>query len=209
MQRGETGGEGFGIVDATAVRGTAHGMDVYVTSAMIDDQVEKLATTVRSLFRRDENPLYCPILNGGAFFYHDLARALAFEGDAHLHEVAYVHASRYGRATQGRDTVHVNWLGLESFEMSGRTIVVVDDILEEGRTVEAVADGLTARGAGRVITAFACRKVPVRTDFAPDFVLFDIPAGIWAVGYGMDLDNRYRGVRAILGAPPKDAEASE
>jgi len=192
--------ETFSVVDATRVRGQAHGLELYVTAEMIDQQVARLARTLGALFASDENPLYCPILNGGAFFYHDLARDLAREADARLHEVAYVHASRYGNATRGRDAVDVNWLGLESFEVRGRMVVVVDDVLEEGRTVEAVVNGLEARGAGRVLTAFACRKVPVRTAFAPDFVLFDIPAPIWAVGYGMDLDNRYRGVRAILGA---------
>jgi hypoxanthine phosphoribosyltransferase len=195
----------FPVIEATWVRGRAHGLDVYVASELIDEQVTKLAAALAAAFAGDETLLYCPVLNGGAFFYHDLARAFAGRSDAHLHEVAYVYASRYGAATRGREVVDVQWLGLEKRDVRDRTVVVVDDILEEGRTVEAVVAGLESRGVRDVITAFACRKVPVRTAFRADFVMFDIPADIWAVGYGMDLDNRFRGVRSILAAPRRKA----
>lgn len=191
----------FSTVDATCVIDSGDGMDVYVTAGMIEQQVRRLARALSGEFADRPAPLFCPILNGGAFFYHDLARALADQEHLGLHEVAYVYASRYGASKEGSETVRMNWLAIESTNLRDRSVVVVDDILEEGRTAGTVVDGLRDRGAGRVLTAFACRKVPARTRFAADFVLFDIPGDIWAVGYGMDLESRWRNFPSILAAP--------
>jgi len=175
---------------------------------MIEQQIKCLAAELRRQFPEKEKPVFCPILNGAAFFYHDLARALRSpeaerrkdaEG-AFPHEVAYVHARRYGLLTQGSKEVDVSWFGFEKMDIHGKTVLLIDDILDEGLTATTVAAGLRERGAGKVISIFACRKVPARTDYNADYVMFDVPEHTWCVGYGMDLKNQLRNVLLILDA---------
>jgi hypoxanthine phosphoribosyltransferase len=200
----------FTTEPAFTTKGRTFGLDVLVTREMIENQVASLAAELRQEFSGQRAPLFCPILTGGSFFYHDLARALRRPDTDHVpsrtgifpHEVAYVYARRYGMETQGEKDVQVDWFGFNALDITGRTLLVVDDILDEGLTVEAVIAGLRQRGATRIVTAFACRKSPPKTTFPADYVMFDVPAHIWCAGYGMDFRNLLRNALMVLDATP-------
>lgn len=211
----------FKTEPALTCKGNTYGFSVYVTRRMIEKQVKSLAAELQRRFPEKDKPLFCPILNGAAFFYHDLARALRRpeterridpEG-AFPHEVAYVHARRYGLSTQGSKEVEISWFGFDKIDIHGRTVLLIDDILDEGLTATTVAAGLRARGSANIISLFACRKVPSKSDFHADYVMFDVPAHTWCVGYGMDLKNQLRNVLMIVDAtdmltPPTQARTA-
>ncbi len=70
-------------------------------------------------------------------------------------EFDYVHATRYRGATSGSD---LHWLREPTVSMQGRTVLLVDDILDEGHTLKAVRDDCLRRGAKRVLVATLCSK---------------------------------------------------
>jgi hypoxanthine phosphoribosyltransferase len=77
-------------------------------------------------------------------------------------------------------------------DLSARDVVIVDDILDSGRTLAFTKALLLARGSRRVLTCVLVDKqVPRAAPITPDFSGFACPP-VFVVGYGMDLDNRYR-----------------
>ncbi len=191
---------GFETLDATQPLGThSFGLPVYVSSEMIDTQVRNLALELRKKFPNGTMPIFVPVLRGGIYFYNDLSLTLQSVGETLQHEVAYMLAKRYGAETAGRQDVDMSWWDVDRTDLRGKTVMLVDDILDEGITATAVTSGLRERGANQVLSAFACRKVPVKSAFKADYVLFDVPAAIWCAGYGMDWKNSFRNVRKIMG----------
>jgi len=191
---------GFETLDATKPLGThSFGLPVYVSSEMIDTQVQNLALALRKQFTVGTMPVFVPVLRGGIHFYNDLSLALQSADEILPHEVAYVLAKRYGDETTGRQDVDMNWWDVDRIDLRGKTVLLVDDILDEGVTATAITSGLKERGAKEILSAFACRKVPVKTAFKADYVLFDVPANVWCAGYGMDWKNSFRNVRQIMG----------
>lgn len=137
-----------------------------------------------------ERALFLTVMNGGMFF----AAALAFAIDADL-EFDYVHATRYGDATVGRE---VQWLHKPRSALAGRTVILADDILDEGYTLAALRDHCLAEGARRVLIAVLCekrhdRRVP---GLRADFVGVEVPDR-YVFGYGLDYYGQGRNLPAI------------
>ncbi|MGH8335648.1 MAG: phosphoribosyltransferase, partial [Gammaproteobacteria bacterium] len=77
-------------------------------------------------------------------------------------------------------------------DVDNRTILLIDDILESGRTLAFAKDLLSARGAARVLTCVLLEKnVPRAVEVAADFRAFQCPE-VFVLGYGMDVAHRYR-----------------
>jgi hypoxanthine phosphoribosyltransferase len=77
-------------------------------------------------------------------------------------------------------------------DVTGRGVLIVDDILESGRTLAFARDLIAARGAQRVLTCVLLDKPVARArSIAADFSAFECP-NVFVVGYGMDLAHRYR-----------------
>jgi hypoxanthine phosphoribosyltransferase len=105
-----------------------------------------------------------------------------------------LHATRYGPDTQGGK---ISWRTAPWTSVKDRTVLVVDDILDEGITLAAVKESLERLGAVDVLVAVLADKAtgrakPVRADFAglevPDRFVF---------GFGMDVDGAWRNLPAI------------
>jgi len=137
-----------------------------------------------------EVPIYLPVMNGGLIFAGALA--LAISGDL---EFDYVHATRYRGNTQGQDLL---WVKPPSAIMAERTVLLVDDILDEGYTSRAIRDHCLAAGARRVLFAVLCEKRHGRT--APgihaDFVGVEVPDR-YVFGFGMDYYEQGRNLPGI------------
>ena len=77
-------------------------------------------------------------------------------------------------------------------EVRGRNVLIVDDVLESGRTLAFAKDLISARGARRVMTCVLLNKpVPRAVQVEADFKAFECPP-VYVVGYGMDMAYRYR-----------------
>ncbi|GLQ97587.1 hypoxanthine-guanine phosphoribosyltransferase [Dyella mobilis] len=137
-----------------------------------------------------ERAVFLTVMNGALMFGGQLALAICTDL-----EFDYVHATRYRGATAGSD---LHWLREPVAAMQGRTVLLVDDILDEGHTLKAVRDDCLRRGAKRVLVATLCCKrhdrcvEGIRSDFngveLPDRYVF---------GYGMDYYEQGRNLPAI------------
>ncbi len=117
-------------------------------------------------------------------------------------QVDFVRASSYrGRTTRSRDlTVDA----VELPDLSGRDVLLVDDILDTGRTLRALAELLRSRGAASVRTAVLLwKRDRTEADFQPDYFCFAIP-DVFVVGYGLDYDGDYRHLPYIAVLEPDD-----
>ena len=132
--------------------------------------------------------LVVAVLKGSFMFAADLIRALHRAGAAP--QVEFIHLSSYRDGTVSSGNVAI-LRDIES-EVSGRDVLLVDDILESGRTLVYAKDLLAARGARRVFVAVLLEKAGKRAvAIEADFVGFSCP-DMFVVGYGMDVAHKFR-----------------
>lgn len=129
-----------------------------------------------------------PILTGGFVFAADLVRALHEIGVTA--EIDFITLSSYGAGTVSSGRIEV--VQDVRADVAGRDVLVVDDIVETGRTLAFVRDRLIDRGAGKVVIVALCDK-PGKRERAvtPDHVGFVCPDQ-FVVGYGMDIGQTFR-----------------
>jgi hypoxanthine phosphoribosyltransferase len=135
-----------------------------------------------------ERLLVIAVLKGSFIFAADLIRALHKVGLAP--EVEFVSLSSYREGTSSSGTVTI--LHDVESDVHGRDVMLVDDILESGRTLAYAKDLFAARGARRVLTCVLLEKPGKRAvSLDADFVGFHCP-DLFVVGYGMDVAHKYR-----------------
>ena len=137
-----------------------------------------------------ERAVFLTVMNGALVFAGALA--LAVHSDL---EFDYLHATRYRGATRGGD---LQWLRRPAADLRGRTLILADDILDEGHTLAAVRDACHAAGARRVLIAALCVKRHDRCvpGLAADVVGLEVPDR-YVFGYGMDFQEQGRNLPAI------------
>src|SRR3954464_4129693 len=146
--------------------------------------------------------LVVAVLKGSFMFAADLIRALHRAGLTP--QVEFIHLSSYRAATVSSGQVAI-LRDVES-DVQGRDLLLIDDILESGRTLVFAKDLLMARGARRVLTAVLLEKPGKRAvEIKADFVGFACP-DVFVVGYGMDAGHRYRELPFVGVVDHKDAE---
>jgi hypoxanthine phosphoribosyltransferase len=132
--------------------------------------------------------LVVAVLKGSFIFAADLIRALHAAGLAP--EVEFISLSSYRDGTVSSGTVTV--LHDVESDVRGRDVLLIDDILESGRTLAYAKDLFAARGAKRVLTCVLLEKPGKRAvSLTADFVGFECP-DVFVVGYGMDVAHAYR-----------------
>lgn len=158
----------------------------------VDAALDRLAVAVTArLEHRD--PLVLLVMKGAFVTGAQLLSRLRFPL-----QVGYLHATRYRGGTRGGQ---IDWIVPPRPEVAGRVVLVVDDIFDEGDTLQAILDEVRRRGAAAVYSAVLVnklhdRKTPgLRVDFigleAPDRYLF---------GCGMDYQEYWRNLPAIYAA---------
>ena len=152
----------------------------------ITRRIEELAREIAATSLVD--PIIVAVLKGSFIFAADLIRALHREGLSP--EIDFIYLASYGAGTVSQGEVKV-LRDVES-ELKGRDVVIVDDILDSGRTLAFAKALLEKRDAVRVLTCVLIDKqVPRAVPIVPDFSGFVCP-NVFVVGYGMDLAHRYR-----------------
>ena len=165
------------------------------TAELLFDRTEieaRIATMGKEIANdlHGEVPIFITVMNGGLIFGGVLA--LAIPADL---EFDYVHATRYRGGTRGHDLL---WVKQPRVSLSGRTVLLVDDILDEGHTLKAIRDWCLGEGARRVLVAVLCEKRHARrvAGIAADFCGVEVPDR-YVFGYGMDYHEQGRNLPAI------------
>jgi hypoxanthine phosphoribosyltransferase len=168
---------------------------VLVTSAQeIDRALDILAAEI-SADLAALRPVTVTIMNGGLVFAGQLLTRLPFALDCD-----YIHVRRYGRLTHGGE---LEWIAGPHVDLRGRTVLLLDDILDEGRTLAVVKEALLARGAADVrIAAFARKDRGEPPAIEADYVGVTVP-NLFVFGFGMDVDGAFRNLPAIYALPPE------
>ncbi len=144
------------------------------------------------------NPLVICIMNGGLIFSGQLLTQLNFPL-----QVDYLHASRYSHKIQGEA---LNWRCYPQLSLKNRTVLLVDDILDEGNTLIAVKKYCIQQGAISVKTAVLADKQHQRK------IIDNLKADFWGVevvdrflfGYGLDFKGYWRNAPGIFALHPDD-----
>jgi len=155
------------------------------------DQIEKRINELAREISRDygaEGFLAVSIMNGSFMFAADLVRAL-FHRNAHP-IMDFITLSSYGRETSSRGSVSI--LNELTLPIAGNRILLIDDILDTGLTLQKAIQLLQERGAKDVRTCVLLDKPARRAaPIEPNYCGFKIE-DVFIIGYGLDFDNRYR-----------------
>ncbi|MBM3506810.1 MAG: hypoxanthine phosphoribosyltransferase [Alphaproteobacteria bacterium] len=159
---------------------------VLYDSQAIAARVEHLAQRVAAAAPNDL--VVVGVLKGSFIFVADLVRALDRLGVTP--EVEFMRLSSYGRSRESGGTVRL--LGEPPAAISGRYVLLVDDIADTGGSLDFARRFFVERGAAQVLTCVLLDKPSRRrVAFAPDFVGFTV-GDEFVVGYGLDDAERYR-----------------
>ena len=161
-------------------------VDVVYSAEAIAARIEGLAKEIAALGL--QRLLAVPVLTGSFVFAADLLRGLHRVGLEP--EVDFITVSSYRQGTRSAGQVDI--LRDLQLDVAGRDVLLIDDILDTGRTLAFAKDLVAARGAARVVTCVLLdKKVRRAVAVEPDFVAFECPP-VFVVGYGMDIAGRYR-----------------
>jgi hypoxanthine phosphoribosyltransferase len=156
---------------------------------MIGARVQALADEIAARAPTGDGPLVLVgLLRGAIPFVTDLSRALEERGL--LLEIDYARAASYGAGTISSGAVALD--GGLSISLAGRDVLIVDDILDTGLTLAAVLSAFASERPRRLASCVLLDKQARRVNaLSADFVGFPCPDS-FVVGYGMDLDGRFR-----------------
>ncbi len=162
--------------------------DVVCTAAEISAAVTRLGREVSAALS-DSHPLVLCVMRGSVVFAGQLLPQLRFPL-----ELDYLDLTRYGDATRGGE---IEWRAEPREALAGRVVLVVDDILDEGRTLAAIQAKLASAGARRVLSAVLAVKETGRSrTVRPDFVGVTVP-NRYVFGFGMDVRGAWRNLPDI------------
>jgi hypoxanthine phosphoribosyltransferase len=155
----------------------------------IEATVKNLATEINNDYR-DKNPLLIGILKGSFVFMADLIRILDFPL-----EVDFVRLSSYGRGTESSGKVKVVQ-GI-SCQITGRDVLVVEDIIDTGHSLTFLLDYLQDKmPASLKLCVLADKPSRRQVPITIDYLGFTVPDK-FLVGYGLDWDEKYRNLPDI------------
>jgi hypoxanthine phosphoribosyltransferase len=175
-------------VDREAANRVLEAAELICPEAMVLGALERMAGEIAAVLAQ-ENPLVLPVMGGAVVFTGHLLPLLRFPL-----EFDYLHVSRYNGTTRGAE---VQWKVGPRTDIRGRTLLVLDDILDEGNTLAAIRDRLLAEGAGKFYSAvFADKRIGRAKPIAADFVGIEVPDR-YVFGFGMDINEYWRNLPAV------------
>lgn len=158
-------------------------------NAEINGALEELAVKLNKQLV-DENPIVLCVMQGGLIFSGHLIPRLQC-----MLEIDYIHATRYGNTTSGGE---LSWKSYPDTDLTGRTVLILDDILDEGHTLQSILKYCESQGAGKIISAVLVRKHHdrcVASDLTDNIALN--VEDKYVFGFGMDYDGKYRQLDSI------------
>ena len=159
-------------------------VETLINESQIRERVDELGRQLEADYRGKPLTIVA-VLTGSLIMLADLVRRIGIP-----HRIALVQASSYRGASTTSTTLVIN----ESFapDVAERDVLLLDDILDTGQTLTALARHMADRGARSVRTAVLLRKLGRQElPIEPDYCGFTIP-NVFVVGYGLDFNDDYR-----------------
>ncbi|UCG31101.1 MAG: hypoxanthine phosphoribosyltransferase [candidate division WOR-3 bacterium] len=157
-----------------------------------DDDIKKKVAQIGRLINaeyKDRNPVLIGVLKGAFMFLADLLREIDIPV-----EVDFLSIHSYN-GTESSGVVRITHD--LSLNIEDRDVILVEDIIDTGRTVKYILDNLHTRKPRSIVVCSLLNKEERRVVEVPlKYVGFTIP-GLFVVGYGLDFDNRYRNLKYI------------
>ncbi len=155
-----------------------------VKSSDVDAAIDGLATAIIKDHRAG-SPLFVALLRGAAPFASKLMYAMSTKAPKFHPELDYMMVSTYGTGRRAGEPHIVTDLAPNT-KVKGRSVIIIDDVLDKGITANFVTNHLLNRGAATVQLAVLVTKQTKRKyDITADYSCFDLPDE-WLVGMGMD-----------------------
>lgn len=175
-----------------------HDIDhILLSEQQIDEIVTRLADQINHDYAPSENTIQpcklivVAVMKGSVFFYTDLIKKLNIPV-----ELDFVKVSSYYAGTRSSGQLKIH-LDLKRDDYEKIDILLVEDIVDSGRTLSALTENLRGRGAHSVRTVTMLDKPSRREiDFVADYIGAEIPDE-FVVGYGLDFDEKYRDLAYI------------
>ena len=162
--------------------------EIIFSEQQVQAAVLRIAQEINTSMR-DMHPLVLSVMGGAVVFTGQLLPLLNFPLD-----FDYVHVSRYGNNQQGGE---MKWKVAPQENVRGRVVLVVDDILDEGETLQAVKQRVMALGASSFYSAIFADKLHGKAKpISANFVGLQVPDR-FVFGYGMDIHGAWRNLPAI------------
>lgn len=163
--------------------------EVLVTEQQIHDKLAELARVIEVDYE-GKDLLLVGVLKGAVMVMADLARELR----SHV-TMDWMAVSSYGAGTQSSGVVKI-LKDLDS-DLSGRHVLIVEDIIDSGLTLSWLTGNLASRGAASIeICALLRKPDAAKVEIDVKYLGFDIP-NQFVVGYGLDFAERYRNLRDV------------
>ena len=162
---------------------------IIATEEQLQSRIAELAAQVDSDYK-DKNVLLVGVLKGAIMAMADLTRAM----QTHI-EMDWMAVSSYGSGTKSSGVVRI--LKDLDRDITGRHVLIVEDIVDTGLTLSWLTSNLLSRGAASVEILTILRKPEAaKVEVKVKYVGFDIPTE-FVVGYGLDFDEKYRNLSFI------------
>lgn len=162
---------------------------ILLTEDELQAKVAEIAARIEADYE-GRDLLLVGVLKGAVMIMADLARSLTRNA-----EMDWMAVSSYGSGTKSSGVVRI-LKDLDS-DITGRNVLVVEDILDSGLTLSWLLRNLSSRGAASVEVFTLLRKPDaVKVEITPKYVGYDIP-NEFVVGYGLDYAQKYRNLRCV------------
>ena len=159
-----------------------------ISAEEIAKRVKELGQQLSKDFE-GKNPLFLAVLNGSFIFAADLMREITIPC-----EISFVKLASYQGTTSTGKIKEV--IGINE-DLSGRTVVIVEDIVESGRTMKRMIETLGTRNPASVhICTLFVKKEKLQVDLDIEYAAFSIP-NAFIVGYGLDYDQQGRHLKEV------------
>ena len=156
---------------------------------------DQIAQSVKAVAERinkdlaDKNPLFLAVLNGSFIFAADLMRNITIPC-----EISFVKLASYQGTTSTGKVKEV--IGINE-DLTGRTVVIVEDIVESGLTIKRMIESIGTRNPESIhICTLLLKPDRLKTDLDIEYVAFKIPND-FILGYGLDYDQQGRNLKDI------------
>ena len=176
------------MVDAEKARQILRDAEIVCSADQVRDAVVRLAREISDRLA-DSVPLVLSVMGGGVVFSGQLLPLLNFPL-----EFDYIHVTRYRGSTRGGE---IRWRVEPHARVQARTVLILDDILDEGHTAAAIKKWLYEQGAEQVLVAvLADKAIAKEKPLNADFVGVSVPDR-YVFGFGMDINDAWRNLPAI------------